>query len=138
MTGIPLCEEESENYSLLNRKQGGQPTRTHMHKSRDMQADTESVCPDAQECVHRHANRNIVHKAIHTQTPVCKQIHSMLYTYVHRGLHVLQNFKAQSQTHHETSAYQGPLALPLDLTSPLPSQPRHKLRGIPTCFIRCC
>lgn len=36
MTGIPLCEEESENYSLLNRKQGGQPTRTHMHKSRDM------------------------------------------------------------------------------------------------------
>lgn len=102
MTGIPLCEEESENYSLLNRKQGGQPTQTHMHKSRDTQAAAlspictqehtcihTSVCPGVQEYVHRHANRNTVHKQhIHPHLYIKRAIayYVLLYIHIQRAL----------------------------------------------------
>lgn len=76
MTGIPLCEEESELFTT--EQEAGWPTHTNTHAQKE-HARRElhlvlyahrSTHAQTQECVHRHVSRNIVHKAAHTQTLV--------------------------------------------------------------------
>lgn len=75
----------------------------------------------AQTCEQEHSAQSSTYADTCLNRPTACYV--LMYIHVHRVLHVLQKLKAQSRTHHQTSAYPGPLALPLDLSSPflLPS-----------------